>query len=659
MKMYIVSNKIKFVTAMLVMVGVFFVLSPKTYAATITVNSIDDTTVSADGNCTLREAIESANMNADVTSGDCVAGEPTSTAQDVINFNIAGSGVHVIILGNNFPSITEGATVNGYSQPGAAVNTAAYPSPLNTNLKIEIDTGISTSAAGFSVRGAPGTIIRGIAMYGGDYPLTVRQSPGTQIIGNFLGSHADGTQATVSDTTLGISDGSDDSWIGGELAAERNSIASNGSCLSISEFSDNVAQISSNNVTVAGNFIGIAPDGTSRPCGSGGVSIKGSSSTRLGLPTETGGNIVVANGLTVETSSSDNPANNNRIRNNHVGTLADGVTSAGNSVLQIMISGDGQSTEGNIIGGSQPREGNIIIGNSSSSALLVLTGSTKTVIRGNNIGVNKNGVIVNGSNGSVVAVVGGSENILGGIAANDANIIGATNTDTVVTISDLDMPLIPMRLTASKMVVLGNTYLAAPSVNLIDLLLSSDTDGDFTPDTFTNQGPTPNDIGDVDTGANNYINTPVINSVEQNGPQAVVNFDLDAADSPSDEYRIEFFAKSASDPTRTVFIGSTTTGNGNAQQTSFNLPSGLNLAGQSVMATTTAVDGATDSGFGATSEFSMAQAVVVVSSEAGPGNGEVNLASTGQIQVVAIVAAGVLFLGGLLTSAHQIWRYKH
>lgn len=648
---WLTSNKV--LLAGFLSAGLLFFAAPAAHAATIVVNSADDVevAVSGDGDCTLREAITNANNNTDETSGDCVAGDPTATAHDVINFNITGSGVHTIALDDEFPSISEGTTVNGYSQPGATVNTAAYPQPLNTNLRIEIVAG-SSNTANLSIEGAPDTIIQGFAIQGGDYPLVVRQSPGVQIIGNFLGSHADGSAGAASQTTLGISDGSDDSFVGGNLPAERNSITSSGSCLNISDYSDIVPQ-STNNVTVAGNFIGIAPDGTARPCGSGGVNIQGSSDTKLGWPVSGGGNIIVSNGVAVGISSSaNNPSNDTQVKNNYVDVLADGVTPAGSSVLSILITGGATSTEGTSVGGPQPLEGNTLVGSSSSNALVVASNASKTVIRGNNIGVNKDNVVTVGPGISAIAFLGGSEHVVGGIDPDDANIIGVKGGG--VSISDLDLLSIPARLAASKIAVLGNTYIAGPSTYLIDLSLASDTDADFNPDVFADQGPTPNDVGDGDTGANNYINTPIINSAEQTDSQAVVNFDLDAADSPSDEYRIEFFAKSASDPAEVIFIGAVVAGNGNAQQASFVLPNGISLAGQSVMATTTAIDNTTDSGFGPTSEFSVAQ-LATVNQDTDSSDSENHLATTGADQGLIILAAITFITAGSIISLKKGW----
>ncbi len=52
---------------------------PVAHAATINVNSTTDNTTAGDGTCTLREAINNANADADTTGGDCAAGSGADT----------------------------------------------------------------------------------------------------------------------------------------------------------------------------------------------------------------------------------------------------------------------------------------------------------------------------------------------------------------------------------------------------------------------------------------------------------------------------------------------------------------------------------------------------------------------------------------------------
>src|SRR5262245_27768694 len=74
--------------------------------ATFTVVNTNDT-----GAGSLRQAILDANAQANV-------GGP-----DRVEFNIPGSGVHTITPLSALPDITDPGTIDGYTQPGAVMNT--------------------------------------------------------------------------------------------------------------------------------------------------------------------------------------------------------------------------------------------------------------------------------------------------------------------------------------------------------------------------------------------------------------------------------------------------------------------------------------------------------------------------------------------------------
>ena len=59
--------------------SVVLMIQGSAHAATLSVNSTSDNLIAADGNCTLREAINNANTDSDTTGGDCLAGSGTDT----------------------------------------------------------------------------------------------------------------------------------------------------------------------------------------------------------------------------------------------------------------------------------------------------------------------------------------------------------------------------------------------------------------------------------------------------------------------------------------------------------------------------------------------------------------------------------------------------
>jgi hypothetical protein len=82
------------------------------HAASLDVNSLLDTSTARDGYCTLREALQNANENADTTDGDCAPG----SGDDTITFSVTGA----ITLESNLPDVRTNVTING---PGAAALT--------------------------------------------------------------------------------------------------------------------------------------------------------------------------------------------------------------------------------------------------------------------------------------------------------------------------------------------------------------------------------------------------------------------------------------------------------------------------------------------------------------------------------------------------------
>src|SRR5690242_710445 len=86
-------------------------LEPRLLLATFTVTTAADLAPPV-GTVSLRQAIIAANA---------------ATGPDIINFNIPGGGVQTIApFGATLPDITDPVFINGYSQPGASVNTNPF-----------------------------------------------------------------------------------------------------------------------------------------------------------------------------------------------------------------------------------------------------------------------------------------------------------------------------------------------------------------------------------------------------------------------------------------------------------------------------------------------------------------------------------------------------
>ena len=137
--------------------------NPAADAATITVNSLADTVVPGDGNCTLRKAIANANNNA-ATYSDCAAGSGT----DVINITATGT----ITLLSALPDLTGSLTING---PGSSSLSISGGNTLRVFYlsgsififqNLQISNGSADFGAGIRATGADSVLINNVTFFG-------------------------------------------------------------------------------------------------------------------------------------------------------------------------------------------------------------------------------------------------------------------------------------------------------------------------------------------------------------------------------------------------------------------------------------------------------------------------------------------------------------
>ncbi|MFL6514188.1 MAG: beta strand repeat-containing protein [Chthoniobacterales bacterium] len=360
---------------------IFLALAGNVSAAVITVTDTGDT-IAVDGKVTLREAIISANNNSNVNADVVAAG---TYGVDTINFNIPGPGVKTINVTSALPSITGPTTINGYSQPGASLNTLANGD--NAVLLIELNG--ANAGAGTPKIGIPGltlasgsanSLIEGLVInrFSGDGILI--KSSGNGIFGNFIGTNPSGTAAgpgnantvfdIVNPVRAGIfidNVGSND--IGGGSSKSRNIIS--GNVLDNIHILGNVSATTLNKVL--GNFIGVGADGKTilNPTSVGGIEMGGvnASGNVVGGTTATARNIIGGNHDGIEL---DDGTHDNTIQGNFCGVASDGVIAAGNRGFGIAIRdlGGSPGLKGNAIGGTGAGSGNVIANNGSDGVAI-------------------------------------------------------------------------------------------------------------------------------------------------------------------------------------------------------------------------------------------------------------------------------------------------
>src|SRR5262245_40352376 len=253
-------------------------LEERAVPAVITVTT-DNDDVAPDGVVSLREAIESANTNSNMSDVVAVG----NYGNDTIKFNISGQGIHTIKLDNLLPNIIDPCTIDGYSQPGAGKNTLAKGD--NAKLLIELDGG---GLPGDGLRIMDGfCTIQGLAINGFDGSGIFLGGAGSNIIrGNFIGTDAAG-EFDLGNGEDGLKIVSGFNYIGTPAPADRNIISGN-------NFAGiYISGANAGHNGIYGNYIGTDASGTVDLGNTGnGIYIDNAPTTEIGYQ---GGNLISGN----------------------------------------------------------------------------------------------------------------------------------------------------------------------------------------------------------------------------------------------------------------------------------------------------------------------------------------------------------------------------
>lgn len=448
--------------------GSYTVLSAADTADAAPGDGICLTGPTAGSTCTLRAAIEEANR-------DGIA--------STIGFAIAGTGPYTIALTGNLPALSAGdTTIDGYTQPMSAPNT----DPLVSNAKILVQIAGTGSGGpeGINIR-SDGNVVRGLAIYNTRSPVFISGGSDNLVVGNFLGTNAAGTFANrvKNDNSFGvvidnptIGNHGDRNQIGRAGAADRNVISGNsGRGVYLNNYVvDNVIQ---------NNIVGLNPMGTAAlPNASHGIDVNGGGfRTLIGGTGPQDGNLISGNdhhGIEIShnpgASTIANQAIGNRVGTDPSGNTGPAYARNGETYLGANVHLE-DHVEATVVAGN-------IIGNGRYGGIKVDSGSFKSAIRNNRVGISANGTPIPNGEYGIQVEVGSRDNVIGpgNEIAFNANGIRLQDADTVQ--------------------------------NTITRNSIHDNDGlgiDIAPLGQVN----PNDAGDADTGANEMQNFPVITGV--------------------------------------------------------------------------------------------------------------------------------------------------
>ena len=314
----------------------------------------DDGTVPGSTNCTLRSAIQQANM------GD----------GSVIKFNITG-GSYTISPASALPTITKAVFIDGYSQSGAS------------NRLIELDgTNAGASTNGLTLSGK-GSYILGLAInnFGGN-GIVLQGSSGEQIlVGNLIGTGTAGA-ADEGNGAAGV-------YINGapNVVLRGNVISAN------TTYGVHISGSGASRAVLSGNTIGLNAAGTSDLGNTlAGVYVNGAEEATLR-------DNVISGNDSHGVSLSGSGATNADIQYNFIGVNASGTSDLGNTMAGIHISG---------VRNTGIYE-NVIGGNDSHGISLTGSGTRDTYIGENYIGTNASGTSL-GNGGAGVHIANSSYN---------------------------------------------------------------------------------------------------------------------------------------------------------------------------------------------------------------------------------------------------------
>jgi PKD repeat protein len=418
------------------------------------------------GVCTLRAAIQEADRH---------------SGPDSIAFAIPGTGIKTIALKRALPPLdddTGGTTIDGYTQAGAAANT----DPAASNARIRVQVKGAGEFTGWSsiVVTAPHNTIRGISIFRSWRAISLLGlgAYDTAIVGSFVGTNANATYRSptfnAANGALYLNSGANHNLIGSPTNADR--ILVSGSPATGVYFN---GQGTNGNI-VRNAIVGLSPSGNASLTNLlEGIDLNGGSSYNIIGGTGAGQRNVVSGNTHsgIEVSHGTNTIGN-RIVGNFVGTL---------------LSGNGMGAwTANVDFGVHVEDGvqdtyvaDNVIGNSLDGGMEI-SGFTQGTSRGTVVERNRIGIALNGSpipNKAAGIVI---EHLTNTSRIGPANII--TNNPVGIILRDA---------TSHGDLVTANSIYANKGLGI-----------DIYP-----RGVTPNDFGDLDTGADQLLNFPVLSAV--------------------------------------------------------------------------------------------------------------------------------------------------
>ena len=486
------------------------------------VNTTDDVDdgLCDDTHCSLREAINIANITA---------------GQQIIAFEIPGSGPHTIEICSVLPAITDAVLIDG---------TLEGDYPFNGGPVIAITPGQNCAAAPYGLWfDAGNNVVRGISVAGFNQPaapisggIILHTGNGCLIENNYIGLLPGGTpwgnrngillgsethvitENIISGNTYGIH-----AFLGGHTI-DRNRIGTNPDATSTSLTLRNTIGVYIES-GADNNAIGLSGTGNVISGNGNGVYLASQGNTILGnkIGTDRTGTIALGNSIGIHASQATytviggtDPGETNLISGNISGISLGGYSTVWGNFIGTDFSGSVaipnqtglsvQSASYVLIGGTGTGQGNLISGNSNAGIILHDFATHVEIVR-NKIGTDITGAGPLGNGRGIF--IQGNDNFIGHIATGGGNTIAYNGDEGVLLAWSASHNLIEVNTIHDNGVgvyAMDDTTSANPFTQ--NLIYGNASLGlDLAP-----MGVNLNDPGDADTGANQRLNYPELSS---------------------------------------------------------------------------------------------------------------------------------------------------
>ncbi|MES2353945.1 MAG: DUF4347 domain-containing protein [Pseudomonadota bacterium] len=398
---------------------------------------------SSDNNTIGGTTAASANVVAgNMTNGIQINGSNGNTILgNFIGLNAAGTNgianqTNGISIDNGSTGNTIGGTaagsknvISGNTEYGIDIDTADSNSVLGNYIGLNVlgtialgngFSGIRIGGANNNVIGGTTSSARNVISGNTEFGVVIElSSTGNAVEGNYIGLAASGITSLANGFSgIDLETSANNNTIGGSVAGAGNVISGN------TQLGVRIDGVSG--TSVLGNYIGLTAAGTvALGNGLSGIGMFNAATNNvIGGTTAAERNIISGNG---EFGAFISASDSNTIQGNYIGTNA-----AGNAAITNMLSGVDIDTgaDNNVIGGTAVGAGNVISGNTEAG--ISIDSSDSNSVQGNYIGVNAagTGIIANGGDG-IEIFGGGTNNVIGGAATNDRNIISGNVFDGV------------------------------------------------------------------------------------------------------------------------------------------------------------------------------------------------------------------------------------